>query len=68
MINNKFPWPAVSNSTVDDLPKAPGAPLVSGQCHSFPVHKEDVSTCSRVTINSLSFRSILYETPVMLHS
>lgn len=56
------------NSTVDDLPAALGVPLVSGQCHDFPVHKEDVATCSRVTTNNLSFRSILYGAPAMLHS
>lgn len=37
------------DGTIDDLPAAPGVPLVSGQCHGFPVHKEDVSTELQLT-------------------
>lgn len=67
MSNKKFPQPTLCNDTVDDLPAAPGCTLVSGQCHGFPVHKEDVSTCNRVTTENLLFRRVLYGAPVMLH-
>lgn len=68
MINKKFPEPTLCNSTVDDLPAAPSVSLVSGQCHGFPVHKEDVSTCNRVTTDNLLFRSLIYGAHGMLHS
>ncbi len=49
MVNKKFPQPMLCNGTIDDLPLASGVPLVSGQCHGFPVHKEDVSTELQLT-------------------
>lgn len=47
-------------------PRRRGVPLVSGQCHGFHVHKEDVSTRCRVTTDNLLFRSVFYGAPVML--
>lgn len=52
VINTKFPWPPCSAVCT----------LVSGQCHSFPVHKEDVS-CSRVTTDNSLFSCVFYEGP-----